>query len=189
MRGRLQVGLAHIVAVSATMSLNQRKFLSIFFRVALGLKKTVVVAVRKMEAGISLRGIRVLIIFDYFCLFLFIFVYFCLFLFIFVFRVWLFLIIFVYFCLFLFIFVYFCLFLFLNVFKRFLTFLNVFQVRFFLFFAFARFLSFVCDSCFRIYNLESRGNGWRPYLKMRLLKVDRQMYAPRVWVAGSYTGG
>ena len=68
MRGRLQVGLAHIVAVSATMSLNQRKFLSIFFRVALGLKKTVVVAVRKMEAGISLRVNPRL---DYFCLFLF----------------------------------------------------------------------------------------------------------------------
>ena len=174
MRGRLQVGMAHIFAVSAATPLNQRKFLSIFFRMALG-SKTVVIAVRKMEAGVPSEWSRALIIFVFICFFCF-YLFFCFSRFFVVFFVFsrfyrcflrfhlIFLIFFVFFCL--------------------KTFLNVF----FCFLRLLDFWVFVCDYCCRIINLESRGNGWRPNFKMRLWKVDRQMQTPRVWVERSFTG-
>ena len=105
--------MAHIFAVSAATPLNQRKFLNIFFRVALGSKK-VVIAVCKMEAGVSFRVKPRL---DYFCFFLF----FVVFIGVFFVFIRFYLILFVFIC-------FFCFFLFLFVFLFIVVFIGVFFV-------------------------------------------------------------
>ena len=105
MRGHLQVGLVHIGAVFRATPLHQKKILNIFFFAwPYVQKKTVVGALRKMEAGVSL-GVKPRLVFSVcflffsvFCFFLFFSVFFCFFLFFSVF---------VFICFFLFLFVFF----------------------------------------------------------------------------------